>query len=656
MRPVVVFTAFVVLVLAGFLGGRMLSGSLRQDGADRRHMFRESSPSRPEMRDPGDARDPRTGRDFRQSLEQVGLRKVTGGGSFQGRELYGDDRPGRRLLDLERAFALASEEDLLAFFSDCDPAELGDDTLSAAYFRLAQIDPAKALSIWADEFRRNGKGTGIDGLVKSWAGSDSHAAKRWVDALPVGKIQEEALASLLVGALNTSPDLVERRIVEINSSTCASFLANELAKRADADQLSSLADRFLAEKRDFWQYQNQLYALLVEWSERDGAAMITWLAAQPEGEIHDNVVARIAESRASVDPAAFAREIGPSLASSPALAEMAGIAFLKWLDQANDDDGALAWLAENGKNLKLPSQTQNASPRSRRWSAEDAGRVLTEFSVLPHVDRHLRLTLAQTLLDQLADTDPLSALSLGQEYLPAGTQKELFLANAIARSGDFEEGLEWALQNLVEGEERTNAVRYALSSLAESKPTAALERATALPEPMRKTILDGIASLWAQKSPEDVIEFLGKTRDPAIQASIAKSAFRRLGNRGGSEADLAQALALPDETVKAEAVGALFKGWTEVNLESSGTALNSLEPGPLRDIAITEFVRNAARTDRSAALAWSLEIADPQKRREVTLGQGRDWLFSNREAATRWIESSEDLPAEWKAELLKKGK
>lgn len=656
MRPLLASITFMVLASAGFFAGRMLSVSFRQDGVDRLPVVRESIPSPTEMRDPGDARDPRTGRDFRQSLEQVGLRKVAGGGSFRGRELYEDDRPGKRLLDLERAFALASEEDLLAFFSEIDPTELGDDTLSAAYFRFGQIDIDKALSIWSDEFRRNGTGAGIDGLVKSWAGSDSQAAERWVDALPVGKIQEEALAALLVGALNTSPDLVERRIVEIDSSTCASFLANELAKRADTDQLSSLADRFLAEKRDFWQYQNQLYALLVEWSERDGAAMTTWLAARPEGEIHDNVVARIAESRASIDPAAFAREIGPSLASSPALAEMAGFAFLKWLDQANDDDGALAWLAENGKNLKLPSETQNASPGSRQWSAEDAGRVLTEFSALPDVDRHLRLTLAQTLLDQLADTDPLSALSLGQEYLPAGTQKELFLANAIARSGDFEEGLEWALQNLVEGEERTNAVRYALSSLAKSKPTAALERATVLPEPMRKTILDGIASLWAQHSPEEVIEYLGNTRDPAIQASIARSAFWRLGNRGGSEADLTQALGLPDETVKAEAVGALFRGWTEVNLESSGAALNALEPGPLRDIAITEFVRNASRTDRNAALAWSLEIVDPQKRREVTLGQGRDWLSSNREAATRWIESSEDLPAEWKAELLKKGK
>jgi hypothetical protein len=34
--------------------------------------------------------------------------------------------------------------------------------------------------------------------------------------------------------------------------------------------------------------------------------------------------------------------------------------------------------------------------------------------------------------------------------------------------------------------------------------------------------------------------------------------------------------------------------------------------------------------------------------------QSRDWLISNRETATRWIESSEDLPAEWKAELLTK--
>lgn len=94
-----------------------------------------------------------------------------------------------------------------------------------------------------------------------------------------------------------------------------------------------------------------------------------------------------------------------------------------------------------------------------------------------------------------------------------------------------------------------------------------------------------------------------------------------------------------------------------MNLESSGTALNSLETGPTRGIAIAEFVRNAARTDRRAALARSLEIPAPpkKKRREVTLGQGRDRLVSNPEAAIRWIESSKDWPAERKVELLEKG-
>jgi hypothetical protein len=544
---------------------------------------------------------------------------------------------------------------LLAFFSEHDPAELGEDPLSAAYFRFGQIDPEKALSIWSDEFHRSGKGTGIDGLVKSWAGRDAHAAERWVDALPVGKIQEEALASLLVGALDTSPDLVERRIVEVDSSTSASFLANELAKRADPDQLSSLADRFLAEKREFWQYQNQLYALMVEWSERDGAAMMSWLAAQPEGEIHDNVVTRITETRVAADPAAFAREIGPFLASSPAMGEMAGIAVLRWLDLASDDDEALAWLAEYGTNLKLPMQTHLESPRSRSWNANDMGRVLSAISA--HIETNTRFK--RTLLDRLAVNDPSSALALGKQHLPAGSVTDGFLADMIKRMAHREnpEGaLELALQHLNEGEAKTNAVESILSGIAEENPAAALDRAATLPASMREEIAWKLAGKWAQHSPEEVIEYLGKTRDPAIQASIAKAAFWRLGNRGGSEADLTQALGLPDETVKAEAVGALFRGWTEVNLESSGAALNALEPGPLRDIAITEFVRNASRTDRNAALAWSLEIVDPQKRREVTLGQGRDWLSSNREAATRWIESSEDLPAEWKAELLKKGK
>jgi len=656
MRLVVVFVAFVVLVSAGFFVGRMLSSSLRQDGVDRLPAVRESSTSPPEVMDPGDARDPRTGRDFRQSLEHVGPRKVAGGGSFRGRELYEDDRPGKRLLDLERAFALASEEDLLAFFSESDPKELGEDTLSAAYFRLVQIDPAKALSIWSDEFRRNGKGAGIDGLVKSWSGRDLLAAERWVDGLPAGKVRSQALSALLTGALDVSLDLVESRIFELDDlSSGAANLASELGGRVDLQRLPGIADRFLAEKREGWSSQNELRALLLEWGERDATAMMTWLVAQPKGEIHDHVFARAVESRIDTDPAGFAREIGPSLATSPALGEVAWVAVQKWLSQGSDDRAALKWIAENETKLKVPNQTYYYREMSRQWNAEDAAFMLGELSSFTVFNEKNIVT--RMILNQLELSDPSSALTLGKQHLPAGSVADAFLADAIkhiANRGDREGALELALQHLNEGEAKTNAVVGILSGIAEENPAAALDRAATLPESMREEIAWKLAGKWAQHSPEKVIEYLGKTGDPAIQASLARAAFWRLGNRGGSEADLAQALALPDETVKSKAVGALFRGWTEVNLESSGAALKSLAPGPLRDIAITEFVGNAARTDRNAALAWSLEIADPQKRRDVTLRQGRDWLSSNREAATRWIELSESLPAEWKAELLTK--
>lgn len=582
MRPVVVFVAFVVLVSAGFFAGRMLSSSLRQDEADRLPVVRESFSSPPEMRDPGEARDPRTGRDFRQSLEQVGLRKVAGGGSFRGRELYEDDRPGKRLLDLERAFALASEEDLLAFFSESDPTELGEDTLSAAYFRFGQIDIDKALSIWSDEFRRNGKGAGIDGLVKSWAGRDLLAAERWVDGLPSGEVRKRALGALLKIALDVSPDLVERRIFEVDLSAGAANLASELGGRVDLQRLPGIADRFLAEKREGWSSQNELRALLHVWGERDATAMMAWLVAQPKGEVHNYVFARAVEPRIDTDPAGFAKELGPSLTSSnSAMGEVAWVAIQKWLDQGNDDPGALAWIAENGAKLKVPEQTPWYQGMSRRWNAEDAAGVLDELGSLPGFDE--KKLLARRILNQLALSDPSSAMTLAKQHLPAGSVADEFLANTvkiIARDGNGEGALELALQHLNEGEAKTNAVEGILSGIAEENPAAALDRAVTLPESMREEIAGKLAGNWAQHSPEEVIEYLGKTRDPAIQASIAKAVFWRLGNRGGSEADLAQVFALPDETVKAEAVGALFRGWTEVNLESSGAALNALEPGP----------------------------------------------------------------------------
>ncbi len=179
-----------------------------------------------------------------------------------------------------------------------------------------------------------------------------------------------------------------------------------------------------------------------------------------------------------------------------------------------------------------------------------------------------------------------------------------------------------------------------------------MERAAALPQSMRQEVMNRLAREWAQRAPQGFVDFLKAASDPASQAALARAGFRELGNRGGGDEYLAEALALPEGRAKEEAVTALFSGWSQVNLETSSHALDGMARGPLRDAAIAAFVSNAAEIDRAAALAWSLDIDDPQRRRATTRRQAQSWLRSDPAAATRWIEASEAMPGEWKAELL----
>ena len=429
MRPSLVLLFTMVLALAGFLAGRGFSASLQSSETPVSISSRADGASESPKSEDLPRRDPRSGLDFAQAFEAARQPEAFVDRKVSVRGFYETERRGRHLLELERAFALASEEDMIAFFGREDIAELEAELLSLAYARLAALSPEAATAIWSDEFRRGGNGAGIDGLARAWAERDALAAERWVDGLPEGPLRAEALAALLLGALDASLELVARRILDIEAGNPASHLAAELGRRLELSRLPGLADRFLEARRGEWSRQGPLSDFLVEWGERDAAGMLSWLAGQPKGEVSERVVYRVVGSRVAADPAAFAREIGPSLASDPALGEMAGIAVLAWLDQGGDDEAALAWLAEHGANLDFAGALRNLSGLRRRWSEDEAARVLGGLSELPESrERH---QLAMELLDRLAGAAPDAALSLSIEYLPANERAEWYLSIRI---------------------------------------------------------------------------------------------------------------------------------------------------------------------------------------------------------------------------------
>jgi len=596
-------------------------------------------------------RDPRTGATFaesRERLRELSRAKRVGGAPY----LLEGQRHGQRHLEIERIFALASLEDLVDFFAEDGPA---DDArlLTAAFSRFAALSPDLAVSVWSDLFRRSGNPEGVDGLVGAWARLDPAAAERWVETLADPKPRQGALFSLLEAALESDPALVERRFTEIEESFESIDLTSRLAWQLDPTRLPAFASRILDETRGKWEYQNQLVALLEVWAERDGAAMMAWVTAQAPDRFRDHVIHRVAEAGAAADPVAFLRGIGPSLDQNPALAEMAGQAWMTWLAGGGDDDEAMAWFQSHGEKLQVPKR-YNWHLGGR--TSETAERVLERLSALP--DSELTQGFTGMILHGLARTDPESALAHGLARMPEGREREVFLTGSVlrlAQRGDPAAALEWAVGRLPAGQGQIDAVGAAMQVWAEKQPRLAAEHAVRLPAPLRERALGKVAHEWSQRAPDQVVDYLSEVSDPAAQKVLARSAFFRFGVNHSGETLLARALALPDKSVKAEAVGALFRGWSQANLETSSAALASLEPGPLRDEAIGAFVRNAAQTDRAAAVAWSLDIGDPQKRRETTLQQGRYWLNADRATATRWIEASETLPEEWKAQLLGRG-
>lgn len=565
-------------------------------------------------------------------------------------------RPGQDLLELEAIFARATREDLIAWFAEDGTAEVGTAALEAAYARLASLSRDEAIGIWTDQFRRTKKIDGVSGLVRAWAGMDPTGAEAWMMLLSDTKARNAARFALLDTVLETSPDLVERHLVE-HGLTVGNFqlfestaLVSRLAKVVPPEKLVILADRFLAENRGNWEYQNQLTALLKVWGERDTPAMMAWLLAQPPGQFQDHLVPQLVQELTEKDPAAFLTQIGPSLAGNETMAKMAGQAWVKWLAKDSGSE-AMRWFQTHGASVKLD---ENMLWRDRSWSSEDTQRVLALLTDLP--DGENKKVLSKAVLNQLSQTDPKTALGYASSTLPGGHDTDLFIANTLSRlaqNGDPSGALAWAVENLKEGQGKNDAVRFVMSSWAYANPLEAAEQAQSLPEKLRAEAYSGLAHEWAERAPEQLLDYLEKTSDPTSAAPLARNAFWKMGYDHGGENFIAKALALPNETMRKQAIEGLFGGWSQANLESSAKALDTMERGELRDLAVVQFVENARWADREAAITWAFEVSDAAKQRATVLDQGRRWLNADRETATKWIQSSETLPEEWRAELLK---
>lgn len=377
--------------------------------------------------------------------------------------------------------------------------------------------------------------------------------------------------------------------------------------------------------------------------------MLRWLLAHPDGELRDNVISRVTNSLLKTDPATLVREIGPLISGNQAFSDMAGRAWIQWLKGDEDPAEAIAWFENHGENITVALDFNS-------WPKEDTIRVIDRVAALSESES--RQQIVEKLLYKLSEADPKVALSYGKKHLLEGNSADDFFASALSkyvRKGeDPDWAINWATENLDNGEALNQAVRWVMSAWTESDPEAAAEQALRLSGKLREEAFSGIVSDWADKDPKKLLQFVKSPSDKDAAPYLARSSFWAFGYEMGADY-LSEAMAMPEGEVREQAVRGLFSGWARANLETSALALDGMKSGPLRDAAIGEFVRVAGWEDRKVALAWSLAIADPGQRRSNTMEQMNRWLRADRDAAVRWIETNDQLPSDWKAELLQKG-
>ena len=593
--------------------------------------------------------------DFSSSLPRLRELAYRGAEGWNFKAVVEGRRQGQDELELEAIFALATREDLIAWFAEEETAKASDAALNAAYTRLASLSLDEAIGIWTDQQKRTGNAAGVDGLIRVWAETDPSAAEAWVLQLTDRNAKRIGLHALLDTVVEVLPDLVERHLVEHGNAENHQWvfesihLVTRLAKVVPPERLSILANRILAEKRGKWEYQNQLRTLLAIWGERDTPAMMSWLLAQPPGELQDHVIPHVVESLEAKDPAALLARLEPLMVDNKTVAKMAGGTWLNWLSGENSD-AAMKWFEDHGGKIQLDPQMLW---RGRSWTTEEAQRVLSRLADLP--EGETKTTIAKATLQQLSLTDPKVALDYFGALLPAGQDTDWLIASTLsglARKGEPSDALAWAMENLGEGQGKNDAVRLVMSSWTEVDPLEAAKNAGSLSGKLRDEAYSGIAYQWVENSTEQMLGYLENSTNP-LEGELAKNGFWNLGFHRSSDAFLARALALPNEALRSQAVEGYFGGWSRANLESSGESLIEMERGPMRDTAVAAFVSNARWTDREAAVTWSLDITGEQKRREVTMQQCRYWLNADREAALQWIKTSAKLPEDWRAELLK---
>ena len=569
---------------------------------------------------------------------------------------------GRMLLRAEAILSRADKLEVLDIIDNWDTDTGAVPFLPGIVFqRLAQFSPEEAAAVWLDTIRLKKNIGGVDGIVREWIKSDREAALAWVDSISDKKAKTAAEQALILPLAEIDPrgalarlDSIEDRNIKMQYGA---MVTSALGAKLPVEELPDLADEFLERKDDEWGNQNQLMGIVTAWAGRDLDGAIDWLASQESGKLKDHVIANSLNQYINKDPQAFAERLSGKLGEGSPFAKIGSQLFRQWITNEDEIDNALAWFEENGEYLE-PGQNYYGYPMSS-VSEENVVPILEKISSLP--DYPVKASVLKGLLWQMQQSHPKKTLEFAIEHLPAGGENDSNIASMLnnwaQKASDPTEVIEWAMENMTAGDGRETAVRFGISAWARNDPESAMNYVMELPEAERNDSLWGMALEWPKKDAEGALRFIREADNPETISRFTNRAFWELVEVRGGERTLDAAMKMPQGKKRQDAVEGLFGGWAYKDATGATAALEKMEKGYLRDVAIGAFTGMVNRTDPRAGFAWSLQIDNENQRKRRAISAGRSWLSSDRKNAREWIETNPSVPAEIREELLKpKGK
>jgi hypothetical protein len=475
---------------------------------------------------------------------------------------------------------------LLASLADAAPP---DDTRlrQTAFDRWIELD-APAAARWA------AAGKDLRGLARqaaaAWAVLDPQAAAAWACALPepdtardLAKITLKAFAEKDASAALA---LARSRDDDFRDAVLPSLL-EPLAKADPAAALRAYGPGVWKDGQGFWQLQDTI----ADWSRRDPAAALAWLAAQPNGDRGNQLshwissLARTPEER---------RALATVLATTPSIPQrreaLNSMIFnwgteqpadaLAWLNQLADPDLRLSLLERNG-NSYFTDHPEKSLPLALALPAsQNRGQSITR------------------LLTAWAKIDPSATLAW------IGAQNDSAVAAAAP-----------AVQGVL------------LGTIARDEPATALAEWAALSDPRaKKAAIQPIAEAWGQTDPA-----------AALQWAVAQPDSP---GRVHAHSELIAAWAKKDPEAALR--------WAEAAALKENAQGNRYYPSPLSFIG-GDWNDKAPRAQTADLYT---KIQDPALRLETITNHVREWRAQDPAAARTWLETQTALTPEQTAALL----